>query len=272
MKCLPLITALAFLVGMYFLWKSPKGSRPPLEPSAQIKDSKPEPATRPESATESESVAEATNPYVFKKPTRDGTGKFYLGREIAQVMGHPAISWLERNNREDEEAPSKAIEMLALKKDAIIADIGAGSGYYSFRLAKQHPQGRVIAVDIQPEMISYLEQERKQLKAENVSIHLGKIDDTLLEANSIDAAIMVDAYHEFSHPYEMIRSLVSALRPGGRIFLLEYREEDPLVPIKPLHKMSQKQAKAEMSAAGLEWVETKHDLPWQHLLIFKKPE
>ncbi|MDA8974993.1 class I SAM-dependent methyltransferase [Akkermansiaceae bacterium] len=264
MKLLPLIAALAFLIGIFFLCKSPSDAGPSGEPEVKIQDAKTELVTEPELE------AETTDHYVFKKATRDGTGKFYLGREIAQVMGHPAISWLERNNREDEEAPTKAIEILALKEDAVIADIGAGSGYYTFRLAQQHPKGHVIAVDIQPEMISYLELEKNQLKAENVSIHLGKIDDTLLEANSIDAAIMVDAYHEFSHPYEMIRSLAKALRPGGRLFLLEYREEDPLVPIKLLHKMSQKQAKAEMSTAGLKWVETKHDLPWQHLLIFKK--
>ena len=195
-----------------------------------------------------------------------------MGREIAQVMGHPAISWLERSNREDEEAPSKALAMLGLKENSVIADIGAGSGYYTFRLANQYPKGRIIAVDIQPEMISYLEQEKETLDVKNVSAHLGKIDDTLLPQNSIDAAIMVDAYHEFSHPYEMIRSIHRALRPGGRIFLLEYRAEDPLVNIKPLHKMTQAQAKAEMKAAGMEWVETKDDLPWQHFMIFEKPE
>lgn len=266
MKLLPLITALALLVGIYFLWKSPKNAEPSDKPGVEIENAELKPLI------EAKPEAEITDHYIFKKPTRDGTGKFYFGREIAQVMGHPAIKWLERTDREDEEAPSKAIEMLALKNDAVIADIGAGSGYYTFRLAKQHPKGRVIAVDIQPEMISYLGHEKNQLNAENVSIHLGKIDDTLLEADSIDAAIMVDAYHEFSHPYEMISSIVEALRPGGRLFLLEYRTEDPLVPIKPLHKMSQKQAKTEMSAAGLEWVETNHDLPWQHLLIFQKPE
>lgn len=276
MKYLPLIISLALLAGIYFLWKPQPVNNPPEKLNVQtgtkssqtvsLSEPKPEPEPEPEAGSA------PVHRYVYKNATRDGIGKFYLGREIAHVMGHPAINWLERDHREDEEAPSKAIKMLQLKKNAVIADIGAGSGYYTFRLAAQHPEGRVIAVDIQPEMISYLEQEKKTLNAGNVSIHLGKIEDTLLEEDSIDAALMVDAYHEFSHPYEMIRSIHRALRPGGRLFLLEYRAEDPLVPIKPLHKMSQAQAKREMAAAGFQWAETKHDLPWQHLLIFNKPE
>lgn len=270
MKLFPLIISLALLVGIYFFWKSQLVEQLADEPNEQI--GKTGSQSTPELKSEPEVQISPADRYIFKTATRDGIGKFYLGREIAHVMGHPAINWLERDNREDEEAPTKAIEMLDLKKDAVIADIGAGSGYYTFRLAAQHPEGRVIAVDIQPEMISYLEQEKKTLNAGNVSIHLGEIEDTLLEENSIDAALMVDSYHEFSHPYEMIRSIHKALRPGGRLFLVEYRAEDPLVPIKPLHKMSQAQAKREMAAAGLDWAGTKHDLPWQHLLIFKKPE
>lgn len=253
MKLAPLLAAITLLTAIIFLlWKRPIEESAPMTEQVEKKE------------------PPRDDLYTLGPASRDGTGKFYLGREIAKVMGHPAIDWLERNEREDEEAPSKAIQLLKLAPDAVIADIGAGSGYYTFRLAAQHPQGRVIAVDIQPEMISYLESEKKHLNAENVSAHLGKIDDTLLEPNSIDAAIMVDAYHEFSHPYEMIRSIAKALRPGGRLFLLEYRAEDPTVPIKKLHKMTEKQAKAEMAAAGLEWAGTKHDLPWQHLLIFEK--
>ena len=245
MKRAPLIAALALLVGIIFILGKP--AKPPLPMEEEVNER-----------------------YTMGEKTKDGTGKYYMGREIAQVMGHPAINWLERDERESEESPSMAIRLLKLKPDAVIADIGAGSGYYTFRLAKQHPQGEVIAVDIQPEMISYLEHEKTLLKAENVSAHLGRIDDTLLEEGSIDAAIMVDAYHEFSHPYEMVKSITRALRPGGRLFLVEYRAEDPTVPIKPLHKMSEKQAQKEMAAAGLEWTGTKHDLPWQHLMIFEK--
>lgn len=260
MRFLPLISALALLGAIFFLLKSDPPTEDP-QSSAPREDRS--------SSSESEITKGA---YEFGTATRDGTGKFYMGREIAKVMGHPAIKWLERSNREDEEAPSKALEMLDLKEDAIIADIGAGSGYYTFRLARQLPKGGVIAVDIQPEMISYLEQEKESQNVQNVSAHLGKIDDTLLPPNSIDAAIMVDAYHEFSHPYEMIRSIRRALRPNGRIFLLEYRAEDPLVLIKPLHKMTQAQAQAEMKAAGMKWTGTKNDLPWQHFIVFEKSE
>ena len=210
-------------------------------------------------------------PYSLGPASRDGTGKFYMGREIAKVMGHQAIRWLERPEREAEEAPSRALEALALKPTETIADIGAGSGYYTFRLARLVPQGKVVAVDIQPEMIHYLERREKELGMSNVEAHLGTIDDTRLAPASIDAAIMVDAYHEFSHPREMMRSLVRALRPGGRIFLLEYRAEDPKVPIKPLHKMTQAQAKKEMEAVGLRWQQTHDFLPWQHFMVFVKP-
>ena len=203
--------------------------------------------------------------------TRDGIGKYYQGREIAYVMGHPAINWLERREREQEEAPTKALDLIKLAPGEVLADIGAGSGYYSLRIAMNHLNSRVVAVDIQPEMIDYLKGRAKQLDIKNVSPHLGKIDDIGLPAQSIDAALMVDAYHEFSHPYEMMTSIAFALKPGGRVLLLEYREEDPGVLIKPLHKMSQDQAKKEMALAGLVWDETINDLPWQHFMVFRKP-
>lgn len=211
--------------------------------------------------------------YSKGRKTFDGTGKYYMGREISYVMGHQAIRWLERGNREEEEAPSKAIAALNLKPADVIADIGAGSGYYTFRLAPLVPKGKVVAVDIQPEMIAFLEAKEKRLGLNNVEAHLGKVDDTLLKPSSIDAALMVDAYHEFSHPREMMQSLFTALRPGGRIILLEYRAEDPTVPIKPLHKMSEAQSRKEMEAVGLKWKSTDSKLlPWQHFMIFEKPE
>ncbi len=204
--------------------------------------------------------------------TRDGIGKYYMGREIAQVMGHQGIFWLERDNREDEEAPSKAIALLYLKPNSVIADIGAGSGYYSFRIAKQYPTSKVIAVDIQQEMLDFVRKKAAAENFSNVTPHLGSIKSIQLSPDTIDAALFVDAYHEFSHPYEMMTSIFDALRPGGIIYLLEYRAEDPKVPIKPLHKMSQAQAKREMDFIGFQWVETKNQLPWQHLLVFKKPD
>ena len=239
------------------------------------KNREPAPAnTVPEAAPASQAPpAEPPHPgYVTGPATRDGTGKFYLGREIAQVMGHQGINWLERDTRESEESPSRAIMKLGLAPHAVIADIGAGSGYYTFRLAPLVPKGKVVAVDIQPEMIAFLEKREKELGLNNVEAHLGKIDDIQVAAGTLDAALFVDAYHEFSHPWEMMRSIVRALRPGGRVFLLEYRAEDPEVPIKPLHKMSQEQAKREMAAVGLKWLKTEDFLPWQHFMVFEKPE
>ena len=210
--------------------------------------------------------------YTLRQASRDGTGKTYLGREIAQVMGHQGIDWLERSHREQEEAPTRAIAALALKPDSVVADIGAGSGYYTFRISPLVPDGEVVAVDIQPEMISHLEKKASALEMNNVRAHLGTVEDTKLERGSIDLALLVDAYHEFSHPYEMMDSIVEALRPGGRVILLEYREEDPNVPIKPLHKMSEAQVRKEMEAVGLRFAANHDFLPWQHFLVFEKPQ
>jgi SAM-dependent methyltransferase len=200
----------------------------------------------------------------------DGIGKIFMGREIAQVMGHPGIGWLERTVREKEEAPTKAISLLNLAPNAVIADIGAGSGYYSFMISPLVPLGKVIAVDIQQEMLDYLSKEAAARKITNVEPHLGTIESIQLPDNTLDAVLFVDAYHEFSHPAEMLKSIHSALKPGGKIYLLEYRAEDPNVPIKNLHKMSAAQAIKEFDAIGFTFVENKPDLPWQHFLVFKK--
>lgn len=209
--------------------------------------------------------------YSEKAPSPGGIGKFYQGREISQVMGHLGIKWLERKNREAEEAPSRAIGMIKLADNETLVDIGAGSGYYATRIALKYPKAKVIGVDIQPEMIRFLERRAKQLDLKNLSTNLGTITSLNLPAESVDAALLVDAYHEFSHPYEMMTSLVSALKPGGRLYLLEYRAKDPDVPIKRLHKMTQDQAKKEMKLAGLTWEKTLDDLPWQHFMVFRKP-
>jgi SAM-dependent methyltransferase len=208
--------------------------------------------------------------YTTAPPSPDGIGKVFMGREISQVMGHQGLSWLERDERELEEAPSRAIALLDLVPDAVIADIGAGSGYYSFRIAPLVPRGKVIAVDIQQEMLDFLKAESAKREVANVQPHLGAIDDIQLPTNTLDAALMVDSYHEFSHPMEMLQSLHKALKPGGKIYLLEYRAEDPRVPIKPLHKMSESQARKEFEALGFTFVENKAGLPWQHFLVFRK--
>ncbi|MDA0276559.1 MAG: class I SAM-dependent methyltransferase [Proteobacteria bacterium] len=213
----------------------------------------------------------ASTPYGRSQPSVHGIGKTYLGREIAHVMGHQGIGWLERTEREKEEAPSKAIALLKLAEDTVLADIGAGSGYYAFRLAPLLPKGKVVAIDIQPEMLYFLRKESARRSVYNVRPHLGAVDDVNLPPESLDAALMVDAYHEFSHPAEMLASLRKALKPKGRIYLIEFRAEDANVPIHPLHKMTEAQARKEFEVAGFRFILNKPDLPWQHLMVFEKP-
>lgn len=209
--------------------------------------------------------------YSAKEPSRDGTGKVYMGREISQTVSSHAISWLERRDREGEEKPSLVIENLELKPDDVVADIGAGSGYFSFLLAPLVPKGKVLAVDIQQEMLDFVEGRKKLKQVANVETLLGTVEDTRLPEGQVDVVIMVDAYHEFSHPREMMESIVKGLVPGGRVVFLEYRGEDPKVPIKPLHKMTVKQITREMEAVGLRFVEVRDFLPIQHFLVFQKP-
>ena len=200
----------------------------------------------------------------------DGIGKYYMRREIAGVMGHQAMMWLERPSREVEEEPDTTVEQLELQSGDTVADIGAGSGYFSFRIAKQVPQGKVYAVDIQPEMLDAVSFFKEENGITNVETILGQEDSPNLPEASIDLAFMVDAYHEFSYPREMMEGIVKALKPGGRVVLLEYRKENPLIMIKPLHKMTQKQVKKELKAVGLKWQTTKEFLPEQHFLVFSK--
>jgi precorrin-6B methylase 2 len=201
----------------------------------------------------------------------DGTGKFYMGREIALVMGHLAAGWLERPEREREEAPTKLMEALKLKPGDVVADIGAGSGYFTFRIAeKVGPKGKVLAVDIQPEMLTLIRQKMKAAKVENIEPILGAEADPKLPENSTDLVLMVDVYHEFSHPYEMMVNMLKGLKPGGRIVFVEYRLEDPEVPIKLVHKMSQKQVMKEMEVHPVKWEKTIDILPRQHIIVFQK--
>lgn len=200
----------------------------------------------------------------------DGIGKFHMGREIAKVMGHTGAGWLERPSRETQEQPQRIINALDLKPTDVVADIGAGTGYLSFRISPLVPQGKVLAVDVQPEMLDMIDFVGQARNITNVEPVLGKVTDPNLPAVSIDLAIMVDAYHEFSHPREMMTAVVRALKPKGRVVLVEYRQENPFVLIKPLHKMTQKQVRKEMQAVGLDWCETKTVLPQQHLMIFEK--
>jgi ubiquinone/menaquinone biosynthesis C-methylase UbiE len=201
-------------------------------------------------------------------PRTDGIGRCYMGREIAQVMGHQGAAWLDRPEREVEEAPSVLMRSLGLKPTDTVADVGAGTGYFALRLASLVPQGRVLAVDIQPEMLQILEHKRREAHLRNVQPMLGKPDDPGLPPASVDLVLLVDVYHEFAFPREMMQGLVRALKPGGRVALVEYRAEDPDVPIRATHKMSQAQARSEMQAVGLVWAGTVDTLPWQHLMFF----
>jgi SAM-dependent methyltransferase len=210
--------------------------------------------------------------YTYRTGSRDGIGKWYMGREIAVVMGHQGADWLEREEREVEERPSKVLESLTnISPSSVIADIGAGTGYYSFRLAKLVPQGKVMAVDIQPEMLAIIAEKARREKVPQVITVQGTETDPNLPAASVDIALLVDVYHEFNFPKEMMRGLVRSLKKGGRIILLEFKAEDPNVPIKTLHKMSVVQARLEIEAAGLRFIENRRILPWQHYLIFEKP-
>ena len=208
--------------------------------------------------------------YGYKQPSSDGIGKVYMGREIAQVMGHQGAYWLERPSREAEERPDMAVDALGLRPTDTVADIGAGTGYMSFRMARKVPEGQVLAVDLQPEMIELLEAARDEQGIINVQPIQAEEDNPHLPSEQVDLALMVDAYHEFTAPREVMTGVVDALKPGGRVVLAEYRAENPLVMIKRLHKMSEKQVKAEMVAVGLTWVKTDDRLPQQHLLFFEK--
>ncbi len=200
----------------------------------------------------------------------DGIGKFYMGREIAHVMGHTGAMWLERPSREAEEQPSKIVNALELKPNNVVADIGAGTGYLSFLMAPTLTQGKVLAVDIQPEMLDIINFFKEEKHINNVEPILATLNSPNLPSESIDLAVMVDAYHEFEYPYEVMFGIAKALKPGGRVALVEYRGENPFIMIKGLHKMTQKQVKKEMQAVGLTWQETKNLLPQQHLMLFTK--
>lgn len=210
--------------------------------------------------------------YTYQAPSRDGTGKYYLGREISQIMGFQGMQWLERSSREREEGVSMAIKNLPITEESVVADIGAGSGYYTFRIAPLVPKGKVYAVEIQDEAIRFLENKSRELGFDQVVAVKGDSYSPNLPESSVDVAIMVDVYHELSYPQEMLQSIRKSLVPDGKIILIEYRGEDPSIPIKPLHKMTEKQAKKELEKNGFRLVRNGKFLPIQHYLVFEKQD
>lgn len=210
--------------------------------------------------------------YETRPGSPDGIGRWFLGREIAHFMTHQGAPWLERPEREVEESPSRLLAALRLRKGDVVADIGAGSGYFTWRMARLvGPGGRVYANDIQPEMLAILRTNLVFRGITNVVPVLGTGTDPRLPADSIDLAIMVDVYHECDQPYEFMQAVVRSLKPGGRMVFVEYRGEERWVPIKPLHKMTAFQVRREMALQDLEWVESIPGLPRQHILVFRRP-
>jgi ubiquinone/menaquinone biosynthesis C-methylase UbiE len=208
--------------------------------------------------------------YTYKKATPGGEGKCYMGREIAQVMSFEGADWLERNTRQKEENTDLAISKLPINKNSVVADIGAGTGYYTFRIAPKISQGSIYAVEIQDDAIKYLNARRKKLSQNNVVVIKGSEQTPNLPDNTIDLAIMVDVYHELLYPREMLQAIRRSLKPKGKLLLLEYRAEDPKIKIRQLHKMSVIQANKELKANGFHIVQDGEFMPIQHFLVYEK--
>jgi precorrin-6B methylase 2 len=218
-------------------------------------------------------VAPHAERYSQLPASADGIGKTYMGREISAVMGWQGASWLEREERNREERTDLLLTALALQPGTVVADIGAGTGYLARRMAPAvMPGGKVWAVDVQPEMVSLMLAGVKRSGLTQIEARLSAVDDVKLPASSVDLAIMVDVYHELAYPYEVMASVLKALKPGGRVVFVEYKAEDPRVPIKPLHKMSEAQIKREAAVFALDWERTVSTLPWQHVVVFRKRE
>jgi ubiquinone/menaquinone biosynthesis C-methylase UbiE len=212
----------------------------------------------------------AQDRYKIRTGDPNGINKWYMGRQIAQVMSHYGIDWLERKEREMEENTSLLLKNLAVKPGMLIADIGAGSGYHSALLSKMVGTGKVFAVDVEPEMIAYLNERIKQEKLARIVPVLSTEQKVSLPDNTVDMMLLVDVYHEFSYPYEMALSMRAALKSGGKLVLVEFRSEDQTVPIKAIHKMSESQAVKEFKAAGFTFDKNIDNLPWQHCMVFIK--
>lgn len=207
------------------------------------------------------------------RPVDEPARRTYLGRIVAQPMSHRGTSWLVRDSREAEERVSQAYQQLGIESAMTVVDMGCGNGFWTLPIARDvGPDGRVLAVDIQPEMLQLLMQRADRQTLANVVPTLGLVDDPKLPAGEVDLVLMVDVYHEFSHPESMLWSIRRSLSPTGVVALLEYRGEDPEVPIKPLHKMTKRQILKEYTVNGFKLVREHNALPWQHLMFFARDD
>lgn len=214
----------------------------------------------------------ADSVYTYHESSEGGIGKFYMGREIAHIVSGSATTWLERDSREQEENSNLAVQKMSLKPDQVVADIGAGSGYYSFKIAEKVPDGKVYAEDVQGEMVNYLNKKKQKLNSNNIEVIKGSLTSVNLPAHSINLAVMVDVYHELEFPHEILQSIKNALKPGGKILLIEYRGEDPAVQRSRLHKTTVKQLNKELNANGFKLAYRGEFLPIQHFLIYEVKE
>lgn len=215
-------------------------------------------------------AAQQDSIYTYGKALSGGTGKYYKGRQIANIMGATGSEWLERSERQKEENTTLAIENMHLKENDIVADIGAGTGYFTFKIAPLIPSGKIYAVDVQVEMIDFLNNKKAKPGFKNVEVIKGSGYSPNLPDNSIDLAFMVDVYHELEYPHEMLGAVKKSLKPNGRLLLIEYRGEDDFVPILPLHKTTLKQLDIELKANGFIRDYTGEFLPIQHFIMYKK--
>lgn len=229
------------------------------------------PATTPGNANRQTNIPiSGDTVYTYRAGSPDGIGKFYMGREIAGVVGPGSASWLDRTDREEEEHSDKAVKAMQLAANEVVADIGAGTGYYSMKVARQVPRGKVYAVELQQELRDHLHRKIEENSVRNIEIVPGDTLQTNLPDNTVDFAFMVDVYHELAWPREMLLSIHNSLKPNGRLMLMEYRGEDPAVRIRPLHKMTVEQITREMKANGFVLDRRVDSLPIQHFLVFRK--